>query len=89
MKEKTRIESAEEFADEFMLFRALHPARRKIRMDGVRRKSGPPKKLTASSEQLREMYIIRGMSARQIGEMYGVCAVTVRRALKRYGIRKE
>ena len=83
------IESAEEFDDEFMLFRALHPARRKIRADSVRRKSGPPKKLTASREQLREMYITRGMSARQIGEMYGVCAVTVRRALKKYEIRKE
>ena len=86
---RVRIESAEEFVDEFMLFRALNPTRRKIRADSVRRKSGPPKKLTASREQLREMYIIRGMSARQIGEMYGVCAVTVRRALKRYGIRKE
>ena len=86
---KARIESAEEFVDEFMLFRALHPTRRKIRTDGIRRKSGPPKKLTASREQLREMYIIRGMSARQIGEAYGVCAVTVRRGLKKYEIRKE
>lgn len=49
----------------------------------------PRKKLTASREQLREMYIIRRMSARQIGEAYGVCAVTVRRALKKYEIRKE
>ena len=86
---RVRIESAEEFVDEFMLFRALHPTRRKILADGIRRKSGPPKKLTASREQLREMYIARGMSARQIGEAYGVCAVTVRRALKKYEIRKE
>ena len=89
MKGKTRIESAEEFADEFMLFRALHPARRKILADGIRRKSGPPKKLTASREQLREMYIGYGITAKKIGQLYGVHENTVMRMLKRYGITKE
>lgn len=86
---RVRIESAEEFADEFILFRALHPARRKIQADGIRRKSGPPKKLTASREQLREMYIGYGITAKKIGQLYGVHENTVRRMLKRYGITKE
>ena len=86
---RVRIESAEEFVDEFMIFRALHPARRKIRADGIRRKSGPPKKLTASREQLREMYIGYGITAKKIGQLYGVHENTVRRMLKRYGITKE
>lgn len=86
---RVRIESAEEFVDEFMLFQALHPARRKIRADGIRRKSGPPKKLTASRERLEEMYVGYGITAKKIGQLYGVHENTVRRMLKRYGITKE
>lgn len=84
-----KIRSADEFVEEFIYYRYTHPVRRKILADGIRRKSGPPKKLTASSEQLREMYVGYGITAKKIGQLYGVHENTVRRMLKRYGITKE
>lgn len=89
---RARIESAEEFVNEFMLFRALHPARRRRReyQPGTYRyRPGPTPKLNVDREMLKEMYLDLGMTAGQIGEMYEVSGSTVRRMLKRYGITKE
>lgn len=84
-----KIRSADEFVEEFIYYRYTHPVRRKILADGIRRKSGPPKKLTASREKLREMYVEYGITAKKIGQLYGVHENTVRRMLKRHGITKE
>ncbi len=82
-----RIESAEEFVQEFDLYRFLHPPRggkkpiKKSARTGCANRPAP--------EELRRIYLAEGKTAKETAEKYGVSVPTVRRWLKIYGIRKE
>lgn len=83
-----KIKSANEFVDEFIYYRYTHPVRKK-KPAAERRKGGPASRFSVDREQLLEMYINQGMTAKQIGDRYGVHVNTVRKKLYRYGIKKE
>lgn len=83
-----KIKSADEFIEEFIYYRYTHPVRRK-KPAAERHKGGPALRFNVDREQLIEMYINQGMTAKQIGDRYGVHVNTVRKKLYRYGIRKD
>ena len=86
-----RIESAQEFVEEFLLYRFLHRQRRRksLKTPIKPKRPGPQPKCTASKEELRRMYLDEGKTAKEIAAMYGMTISGVRGMLKRYGIRKE
>ena len=86
-----RIESAQEFVEEFLLYRFLHRQRRRkcLKTPLTPKRPGPQPKCTASKEELRRMYLDEGKTAKEIAAMYGMTVSGVRGMLKRYGIRKE
>lgn len=86
-----RIESAQEFVEEFLLYRFLHRQRRRksLKTPIKPKRPGPQPKCTASKEELRRMYLDEGKTAKEIAAMYGMTVSGVRGMLKRYGIRKE
>ncbi len=86
-----RIESAEEFAEEFMLYRLLYPQGRPRRPKTLikPKRTGLKQKCTISPEELRKMYLDEGKTAKEIAGMYGMTESGVRGMLRRYGIRRE
>lgn len=86
---RERIESAEEFVEEFLLYRFLSQQRhRKSRKSLIKpKRAGPRPKCTA--EELRRMYLDERKTAKEIAEMYGMAAGSIRKLLARHGIRRE
>lgn len=86
-----RIESAQEFVEEFLLYRFLHRQRRRksLKTPIKPKRPGPRPKCTAGPEELRRMYLDEGKMAKEIAEMYGMTESGVRGMLKRYGIRRK
>lgn len=86
-----KIESAEEFVEEFLWYRSRHPARslKKPKSLIKPKRPGPRPKCTASQEELRRMYLDEGKMAKEIAVMYGMTVSGVRGMLKRYGIRRK
>lgn len=81
-----RIESAEEFVEEFIWFRMLHPTGRKANRKKseiyCRNKRGP------EVDELNRMYNGLRMSAAQIAKECDISQSYTRALLKKYGIRK-
>lgn len=88
---RERIESAEEFVEEFLLYRFLRRQRRRKPPQPLikPKQSGPRPKCTAGPEELRRMYLGEGKTAKEIAEMYGMAAGSIRKLLARHGIRRE
>lgn len=88
---RERIESAEEFVEEFFWYRSRHPARSLKQPKPLikPKRPGPKLKCAAGPEELRRMYVDEGKMAKEIAAMYGMSESGVRGMLKRYGIRRE
>ena len=88
---RERIENAEEFVEESLLYRFLRQQRcRKSQKPLIKpKRPGPRPKCTASPEELRRMYLYEGKMAKEIAEMYGMTESGVRGMLKRHGIRRK
>ena len=86
---RERIESAEEFVEEFLLYRFLSQQRHRKSQKTLIKPKRPGRKPKCTAEELRRMYLNEGKMAKEIAEMYGMTVSGVRGMLKRYGIRKE
>ena len=86
-----RIESAEEFVEEFLMYRFLCQQRHSKNLKHLikPKRSGPKPKCTAGPEELRRMYLDERKTAKEIAEMYGMAAGSIRKLLARHGIRRE
>lgn len=87
MERGSRIESAEEFVQEFDLYRFLHPPRRRKR--AMKRPGHAGGTNRPGPDELRCIYLTEGKTAKEIAEKYDVSVPTVKRWLKIYGIRRE
>lgn len=84
-----RIESAEEFVEEFLLYRFLNQQRRRKSLKTLIKPKRPGPRPKCTAEELRRIYLDEGKMAKEIAEMYGMTVSGVRGALKRYGIRRN
>lgn len=75
---KRKIESKEEFAVEFMLYRDLH-----------RHKKPDIRKHKLYESEIRRLYLIEKMSRPQIAEEYGCSLGTLDKFMKEKGIRRK
>ena len=84
-----RIESAEEFVEEFLWYRLRHSARSRKRPEILIKPKRPGPKPKCTVEELRRMYLDEGKMAKEIAAMYKMSESGVRGMLKRHGIKKE
>lgn len=83
-----RIESAEEFVEEFLLCRFLSQQRRRKSLKTLIKPKRPGPRSKCTAEELRHMYLDEGKMAKEIAEMYGVSTGHIRKLLSKYGIRR-
>lgn len=84
-----RIESAEEFVEEFLWYRFQHPVRSHKRPKTLIKPKRPGPRPKCTAEELRRMYLDEGKMAKEIAAVYGMSESGVRGMLKRHGIKKE
>lgn len=89
-----RIKSKEEFVEEFLLFRAIHPERKNKPQTRPKKKPSPKirandrRRFKLNFDDVVRMYLHDNMTRCEIAEQYGCSIKTVQKFLTREGIRK-